>query len=103
MMTKEELQKLYAEYKQGDCEIFTYILSDNLKRVLKDIGFDISLESCSILYGKRRRKLLYNYVTITIKRGNEQYITQRVNALIDFIFAENRDEKDLFDIIYNRV
>lgn len=105
MMTKEELKALYAKYKQeADDGTFASVLYDHLKRSLKDMGFEISLNCASVLFGTRRKKrVLYNYITITIKRGNEQYLTQRVDAIIDFIFDETRSETDLFNIIYNRV
>lgn len=68
------------------------------------MGFEISLNCGSMFYGtKRKKKVLYNYITVIITRGKEQYFTQRVNALIDFIFDETRSETDLFNIIYNRV
>ena len=103
MMTKEELKTIYAEYKRGiDDGTFSSVLYDNLKGALKDIGFEISLKCGSIFSGKKKKKFLYNYITITITRGKEQYFTQRVNALIDFAFSERRDKNDLFNIIYNR-
>lgn len=105
MMTKEELKNLYAKYKQEvDDGTFMSVLSSHLERALKDMGFEISLNYDSVFQGTRRKKrVLYNYITVTITRGNEQYLTRRVNALIDFIFDETRSETDLFNIIYNRV
>lgn len=105
MMTKERLKTLYAIYKQDtDDGTFTSVLYDHLERALKDMGFVISLNGGSMFYGtKRKKKVLHNYITVTITRGNEQYFTQRVNALIDFVFNENRSETDLFNIIYNRI
>lgn len=104
MMTKEELKTLYSEYKRvADDGTFTSVLYDHLKIALKDMGFGISLNCGSMFYGtKRKKKVLYNYITVTITRGNEQYLTQRINALIDFVFNDNRSETDLFNIIYNR-
>ena len=105
MKTKEELKKLYAEYKRvADDNTFASILYDRLKGTLKDMGFEISLNCGSVYSGtKKRKKVLYNYITIIITRGNEHYFTQRVNALIDFVFNENRSETELFNIIYNRI
>lgn len=104
-MKKEELKTLYAEYKRGSYDdTFKSVLYDQLKRALKDMGFEISLNCGSMFCGtKRKKKVLYNYISVTITRGNEQYITQRVNALIDFIFDETRSETDLFNIIYNSI
>mgnify|MGYP003474451299 CR=1 FL=1 len=104
-MTKEELKNLYAEYKRvADDDTFTSVLYNHLERALKDMGFEISLKYCPVFCGKgRKKRVLYNCITVTITRGNEQYSTRRVNALIDFIFDETRSETDLFNIIYNRV
>lgn len=104
MTTKEELKPFTLNTSEGvGDDKFTSVLYNKLKGALKDIGFEISLNCGSIFSGKKKKKLLYNYITITVTRGKEQYFTQRVNALIDFAFNERRDENDLFNIIYNRV
>lgn len=103
-MKKEQLKKLYIESKKSeDNEDFIRIIKKQLQDVLGGFGFDVDCVGNVVKSGGKRKKLLINTTTVLLRRGRELYMTQRINALIDFIFSPNHAENDLFDIIYNRV
>lgn len=103
-MKKEQLKKLYKESKKSeDNEHFIRIIKKQLQDVLSGFGFDVDCVRATENLGTKRKKILINTTTVLLRRGREFYMTQRINALIDFIFSTDPDEKTLFDIIYNRV
>lgn len=103
-MKKEQLKKLYIESKKSeDNEDFIRIIKKQLQDVLRGFGFEVDCVGNVVKSGGKRKKLLINTTTVLLRRGQELYMTQRINALIDFIFSTDPDEKTLFDIIYNRV
>lgn len=103
-MKKEQLKKLYTESKKSeDNEDFIRIIKKQLQDVLGGFGFKVDCVGNVVKSGGKRKKLLINTTTVLLRRGQELYMTQRINALIDFIFSPNHTENDLFDIIYNRV
>lgn len=103
-MKKEKLKKLYTESKKSeDNEDFLRIIKKQLQDVLGVLGFKVDCVGNVVKSGGERKKLLINTTTVILRRGRELYMTQRINALIDFIFRPNHAENDLFDIIYNRI
>ena len=103
-MKKEQLKKLYKESKKSeDNEDFIRTIKKQLQDVLIGFGFEVDCVGNVVKAGGKRKKLLINTTTVLLRRGRELYMTQRINALIDFIFSPTPDEKALFDIIYNRV
>lgn len=103
-MKKEQLKKLYIESKKSeDNKDFIHIIKKQLQDILRGFGFEVDCVGNVVKSGGKRKKLLINTTTVLLRRGQELYMTQRINALIDFIFSQNHAENDLFDIIYNRV
>lgn len=103
-MKKEQLKKLYTESKKSENnEAFLRIIKKQLQDVLGLWGFEVDCIENVVKSGRKRSKLLINTTTVILRRGRDLYRTQRINALIDLIFRPDPDEKDLFDIIYNRV
>lgn len=103
-MKKEQLKKLYIESKKSeDNEDFLRIIKKQLQDALSGLGFEVDCVGNVVKSGGKRKKLLINTTTVLLRRGRELYMTQRINALIDFIFSPNHAENDLFDIIYNRI
>lgn len=103
-MKKEQLKKLYAESKNSeDNENFLRIVKKQLQDVLERFGFEVDFVSYFVKSGGNKKKSIISTTTVLLRRGQELYMTKRINALIDFIFSTNQTEGDLFDIIYNRV
>ena len=103
-MEKEELKKLYIESKKSENnEFFLRVFERELKDVLSSFRFEMDCVGKRVNFGTKRRKILINVTTVRLRRGHEFYMTQRINALIDFIFSPKPDENTLFDIIYNRI
>lgn len=92
-----------SQKKSENNEDFIRIIKKRLQDVLGGFGFEVDCVENVVKSGGKRKKLLINTTTVLLRRGRELYMTQRINALIDFIFSPTPDENDLFDIIYNRV
>lgn len=103
-MKKEQLKKLYDESKKDmKNENFPRIMKKQLQDVLSGLGFEVDCVGKIVNLGTKKKEILINTTTVLLRRGQEFYMTRRINALIDFIFSQNHDENDLFNIIYNRV
>lgn len=92
-----------SQKKSKGNEHFVRIIKKQLQDVLSGFGFDVDCVVAIDNLGTERKKILINTTTVLLRRGQELYMTRRINTLIDFIFSQNPGENALFDIIYNRV
>lgn len=99
---KQELKKLYAKSK-NTLDNFAETLEFHLSDTLDCLGFKVTCFSECINLGTKRKPKQTTLTTVILERGLEKYMTQRVNALIDYTFSPEITEIGLFDIIYNRV